>query len=79
MTEQIYVPLLDEGIDAWRPVLAEKVGADTYRIPTGADPKGLGEKWEFPPGSTVVCQPRETADGTILAAVRLAVSGRQAV
>jgi hypothetical protein len=79
MTERIYIPLLDEGTNVWRPVEAQKVGPDTYLIPTGLDPKANGEEWEFPPGSTVVCQPRKTADGTILAAVRLADRGRKAI
>ena len=72
MTEQIFIALLDEGVNAYRPVQAEKLANDTYRIPPNLDPGPLGEKWEFPPGATVVCQPRDTSDGRILAAVRLA-------
>jgi hypothetical protein len=79
MTEQIYIPLLDEGVNVWRPIQAEKVGPDTYRIPAHYNPASDGERWEFPPGATVVCQPRTTADGTILAAVRLVSPGRRAV
>jgi hypothetical protein len=72
MTEQIFVALLDEGVHAWRPVDAEKLADDTYRISSSLDPAALDEKWQFPPGATVICQPRNTADGTIIAAVRLA-------
>ena len=79
MTEKIYIPLLDEGTNVWRPIQAEKVGPDTYRIPAHYDPGAHGEQWEFQPGATVVCQPTKTSDGTILAAVRLASSGRRAV
>jgi len=79
MTERIYIPLLNEGVDVWRPVDAQKIGPDIYFIPTDNDPAAQAETWAFPPGSTVVCQPRKTADGTILAAVRLAGSGRKAV
>jgi len=78
MTEEIYVGLLDEGVDVWRPVHAKKVGPDTYYIPDHYDPSADAETWEFPPGSTVVCEPRKTSDGIILAAVRLADSGRKA-
>jgi hypothetical protein len=72
MTEQIFVALMDEDVSVWRPVQAEKIATDTYRIAPNVDPGQLGESWEFPPGSTVICQPRDTADGKILAAVRLA-------
>ncbi|HET6248060.1 MAG TPA: hypothetical protein VFE47_10215 [Tepidisphaeraceae bacterium] len=72
MTEQIFVALLDEDVHVWRPVDAEKLGDGTYRIASTLDPAALDEKWQFPPGATVVCQPRDTADGKIIAAVRLA-------
>lgn len=52
MTETIYVYLLWEGIDVWRPVeaLVESAG---YRI-TGSEPKG--ENWQFNAGSLVRCE-----------------------
>jgi hypothetical protein len=31
-TETIYVRLLDEGVDVWRPVSAETLGEGRYRI-----------------------------------------------
>jgi hypothetical protein len=70
MSEQIYVSLLDEGVPVWRPVPAWKVDQSTYIVlrPDSYDPDD--EKWEFPPGSTVICEPRQTASGAILAAVR---------
>ena len=79
MTERIYIPLLDEGADVWRPVEARKIGPDTYVIPHDSDPAAHAETWAFPPGSTVVCRPRQTADGTILAAIGLAGGERKAV
>ena len=71
-TDQIFVKLLDEGLNVYRPIQAEKVANDIYRIPPNLDPGQLGEEWEFPRGATVVCRPRDTSDGKILAAVRLA-------
>ena len=79
MTERIYIPLLNEGVDVWRPVEAEKLSDGTYLIPANLDPAAQGETWGFQPGSVVVCRPRKTSDATILAAVGLAGSGRQAV
>ena len=63
----IYVQLLDEGIECWRPVEAEHVEGDRYRIiETPPD----GERWAFPSGSVVRCSPQllqgsETILGTV--------------
>jgi hypothetical protein len=63
--DTIYVALLDEGIDVWRPVEAQPEG-EFYRI-VGSVPED--EKWAFDPGSLVRCEPREFADGSGLVAV----------
>jgi hypothetical protein len=75
--EEIYIALLDEGVNVWRPAPAWKVEDSTYIIlrPDEYDPED--EHWEYPPGSTVVCEPRTTDQGTILAAVRPVHLGRQ--
>lgn len=44
-TETIYVHLLDEGIDVWRPVEAVPLGRGLYRLPRNPDPEA--ETWEF--------------------------------
>lgn len=77
MTEEIYVTLLDEGISVWRPAPAWKVDASTYIVLRPADYDPEDEKWEFPPGSIVVCEPRNTAGKTFLAAVRNAHPDRR--
>ena len=71
MTDTVYVPLLYEGTDVWRPAPARKVSDSVYEIlrPPQYDPDD--EKWEFPPGSVVQCAPRRTSDGELLTAVRL--------
>jgi hypothetical protein len=74
--EEIYVSLLDEGVDVRRPVPALPVDHDTYVILQPDDYDPSDERWEFPPGSVVVVEPRHTSDGTIRAAVRRAWSGR---
>lgn len=50
----IYVYLLDEGVQVWRPVEAEPVG-DAFRIVGGCPD---GERWEFQPGDVVRCARR---------------------
>jgi hypothetical protein len=77
MTDQIYVALLGEGVNVWRPVPSRRIADRTYVIeqPPGYDPDD--ETWEFPPGSIVICEPRRTSEGEILAAVRLKESKRR--
>ncbi len=66
-TQTIYVELLDEGVDVWRPVQAAPV-AGTLRLP---DQAPSDEVWRFPPGSLVRCEPKLLADGEVLAACEL--------
>ena len=60
----IYVYLLEEGSDAWRPVLAHHLGDDTFRIIADQPYNSDDEHWEFPPGSVVRCHERCPSDGT---------------
>lgn len=77
MNKQIHVALLDEGVNVWRPAPAWQIAADTFIILRPDDYAPDMERWEFAPGTTVVCEPRQTSDGAILAAVRTAHSQRQ--
>ena len=69
-SEEVYVPLLDEGLNVWRPAPAARLADGTYVLlhPDDYDPQD--EAWEFPPGTIVECERRHTSDGEILAAVR---------
>jgi hypothetical protein len=59
----IYVALLDEGVDVWRPVMAEKVAGDTYRI-VGENTSPEDERWAFTTGEVVHCEERRSSDGS---------------
>jgi hypothetical protein len=59
--DTIYVALLDEGIDVWRPVEARRLAADTYLI-VDQDYDRRTERWEFEPGTAVRCR-KESRDG----------------
>lgn len=48
--EQIYVRLLNEGTEVYRPVEVESIDGKSFRI-CGTEPPD--EEWEFPPGSLV--------------------------
>jgi hypothetical protein len=52
VTRIVYVELLDEGVEVWRPVEAVDDG-DTFVLPVTAPE---GEHWAFSPGSRVRCE-----------------------
>ena len=56
----IYMPLLNEGIDVWRPVEATRLASETYRV-EGDMPDD--EKWAFAPGTIVRCAHRTFSGG----------------
>ena len=73
MRKQIFVALLDENVDVWRPVSAECVSGDTYRILDQPYDRET-ERWQFEPGEKVICEEINSADGQIFAATRKADS-----
>ena len=75
MTEpvQIHVALLDEGVEVWRPVQAELVKGDVYRIINQPYDRTI-EAWQFEPGDRVICKLIASNEGQILAAVQRAGS-----
>ena len=70
---QIYVALLDESVTVWRPVQAEHLGSNHYRIISQPYDRSI-EKWQFEPGEEVECDLIESSDGIIMAAIRKASS-----
>ena len=60
---EVYVKLLDEGTDVWRPVPAERQSDGSFRLrqPRSYDPET--ETWEFPPNTRVKCERRTFSDG----------------
>jgi antitoxin component YwqK of YwqJK toxin-antitoxin module len=72
---KIFVKLLDEGTDVWKPVSANLVGDGVFEI-LGIVP--TGEAWEFSPGAHVRCEPKQFADGsTALVAMQLSADSEQ--
>jgi hypothetical protein len=59
----VYVRLLDEGTEVWRPVRATALPEGTFRLqePSGYDPNA--ERWEFPPLTKVRCVTKKFTDG----------------
>jgi hypothetical protein len=67
--KDIFVRLLDEGVDVWRPVQAEPLHGDIYRILDQPYDRET-ERWEFTPGDEVVCELIESSADRILAETR---------
>ena len=57
----IFVALLGEGSDVWRPVKASSLGDGRFVV---NGPLPDDEQWEFEPGSRVLCETRVFQDGT---------------
>jgi hypothetical protein len=74
MTE-IYVALSDEAVDVWRPVKAEHLHGNVYRISDQAYDREI-ESWQFVPGDEVVCELIDSNGDQILAAIRRASGSR---
>ena len=71
MSDLVYVPLVGEGTDCWRPVHADRIDGDVYEITVDKEPDG--ERWAFPPRSRVRCREHLFPDGRVgLAAVEIA-------
>ena len=59
----VYVRLLDEGTDVWRPVSASSLPDGVFQLAKPADYDPEMENWEFPPQAKVTCAPKIFSDG----------------
>jgi hypothetical protein len=64
----VYVSLLNEGTDVWRPVEAESLGENRFRL---LESEPHDENWEFPSNSIVRCDLKTLSGERVLVAVRL--------
>lgn len=65
--ETVYVALLNEGTDVWRPAKAVPVDGG-YLLLTPPDYDAATEHWAYPPGTAVRCEVRTLSDGPALVA-----------
>ena len=56
---QVYVQLVGEAVDCWRPVPSRELHSGVYEI-LGVVP--AGEQWEFEPGARVRCREQLLSD-----------------
>jgi hypothetical protein len=69
--DTIYVRLMDEPVDVWRPVEARHLRDDIYLILEQPYETDI-EKWEFEPGQQVKCGTIQGSSGPIFAATEKA-------
>ena len=62
-TDTVFVRLVGESVDVWRPVVAASLGGGVYRLDPAPVPDD--EAWEFQPGDTVHVAIREGENGPI--------------
>jgi hypothetical protein len=61
-TVTLYMYLLEEGSDCWRPVQAEPLGNELFRV---LGPMSDDEVWEFPPDSIVATRRKSFSSGSL--------------
>ena len=66
----IYVKLLEEGTDVWRPVFAKQKVGNVFTIEPQEVP--VDEEWEFSPGDSVVVEHRNLSGELVAVCSRLA-------
>lgn len=71
-TVTVYVRLLNEGTDVFRPTEAERVADGIYRLLPTSDYDPSDEQWEFLPGDVVRCQIMKLHGGERLVVVAAA-------
>jgi hypothetical protein len=67
---EIFVALLGEGTDVWRPTQALVIGEGLVKILATPDYDPEDENWEFPPGSVARYEKRRGEAGEYLVAVK---------
>lgn len=71
-TTTVYVRLLDEGTDVFRPTEAEHAAEGVFRLLPTPDYDPDDEHWEFLPGALVRCQIMRLHGGERLVVVAFA-------
>ena len=64
-TEEIFIQLLDEGTTSYRPVQAEMITGNIYKILHTNHYDQDSEKWEFIPGQIVQVEEKMLSDFTM--------------
>lgn len=66
--ERIYVALKNEGTKVWRPIFAEKLGENIYKLKENFEYDSEDEELEFLPGEIVICKIENLTGENVLVA-----------
>lgn len=66
----IYIRLLDEGTEVFRPTSAESVEGSLFKVLPTSDYDPEDERWEFVPGSVVKGEKRRLDGDEVMVAIR---------
>lgn len=69
MKSEIYIQLVNEGTEVWRPTKGLKLEGDLYKILKTNNYNSEDENWEFKPGSIVKCKFRIISGSKCLVAI----------
>jgi hypothetical protein len=70
----IYIRLLEEGTEVFRPTAAEPIGSQFFKVLRTANYDEEDEVWEFAPGSAVECERRQLEGAEVLVAIKHATA-----
>lgn len=65
---EVYIPLLNEGTEVYRPTKAVPLGGMDFKVLPTSDYSIDFEEWEFPPGSIVECKIEKRDNRDVLVA-----------
>jgi hypothetical protein len=65
----LYMPMLDEGTDVWRPIAAQPLGHSMAQVCSETPDD---ESWQYPTGARIVYEERELSGGPTLVVTGLA-------
>ena len=69
--EEIYIPLINEGTDVWRPAKGRRIKDLIFEVLCPDDYDSMNEDWQFKPGNIVKCKKVNMENKEILVAIEL--------
>jgi hypothetical protein len=72
-TEKIFVQLLNEGTTVFRPVMAEKIHGNIYKILSDQEHNPEIEVWQYLPGQTVEVEEKSGSSRDVNQKIKIAV------
>ena len=68
--EVVYVLITNEAVDVWRPMWAEKIEDNIYKIKSFSNYDPTDEELQFKTGDIVICEKQKKSEGQVLVAIK---------